>query len=240
MRRLPTTLLTMARKASEKESVVKVRTYGALMGALLTISTVEAAEAATCDCVAKPPQHKAATLRHAPAHIVKHNPDAGAEYARSYYDYRSSSHVGEVFFRPAPVARDDGWRVAPNDAHIRFYHDERVVYGPGVYPQPPEPAYPQSYYPQPDYPPQAYYPSPASDIQLSNQDVGNGGVGYGGPPGGGGGGGPAFLYMGQSGGSDVPPNGGGVNLPGGYGPTYRGVWQGPVVPTQGGGAGVGK
>lgn len=37
-----------------------------------------------------------------------------------------------------------------------------------------------------------------------------------------------------------PPNGGGVNLPGGYGPTYRGVWQGPVVPTQGGGAGVGK
>ena len=27
---------------------------------------------------------------------------------------------------------DDGWRVAPNDAHIRFYRDERVVYVPAA------------------------------------------------------------------------------------------------------------
>ncbi len=237
----------MARKASEKESVVKVRTYGALMGALLTISTVEAAEAATCDCVAKPPQHHAATVRHAPAHIVHHASGADAEYAQSYYNYNSSSHVGEVFVRtpPAPVVRDDGWRVAPNDTHIRFYHDERVVYGPGVYPPPPYavPVYPQPVYPQPIYPPQVYYPAEPSGIQLGSQDIGDGGVGYGGMPGGGGGGGgggQAFLYTGQSGGQDEPANGGGVHLPGGYGPTYRGVWQGPVVPTQGGGASVGK
>ena len=150
----------MARKASEKESVVKVRTYGALMGALLTISTVEAAEAATCDCVAKPPQHHAATVRHAPAHIVTHKPDAGAEYAQSYYDYRSASRVGEVFVRRrACGSADDGWRVAPNDAHIRFYHDERVVYGPGVYPQPLSAGLLPAAAIRP-----AYYPSPASAL----------------------------------------------------------------------------
>jgi hypothetical protein len=224
----------MARKAIEKESVVKVRTYGALMGALLTISSVEAAEAATCDCVAKPPQHRTVSVRHAPAHIIHHANGAGAEYAQSYYNYTSSSRVGEVFVRTAPMVRDDGWRVAPNDTHIRFYHDERVVYGPGVYPPP----YPPAYY----GPPPAYYPAPG--VSLDDKGWG-GGVGYdggmaGGGGGGGGYGGQAFLYGGQSGGQDEPANGGGVNLPGGYGPTYRGVWQGPRVPTQGGGANVGR
>jgi hypothetical protein len=214
--------------------VVKVRTYGALMGALLTISSVEAAEAATCDCIAKPLQHR--TLRHAPAHIVHHVSGADAEYAQSYYNYNSSSHVGEVFVRsePAPVMRDEGWQAAPNDAHIRFYHDERVVYGPGVYPQP---YYPQ---PQPYYPP-AYYPA-APGVSLDNKGWG-GGVGYGMADGGGGGGGyggQAFLYGGQGGGQAEPANGGGVNLPGGYGPDYHGNWQGPAVPTAGGGAKVGR
>lgn len=238
----------MARKAIEKESVVKVRTYGALMGALLTISSVEAAEAATCDCIATPPKH-AVTPRHAPAHIIHHASDADAEYAQSYYNYNSSSHVGEVFVHneaapilygpapmpPAPVLYE-GWRVAPNDAHIRFYHDERVVYGPGVYPPPPPPRY----YPQPYYPPAYYYPS-APGISLDNNGWG-GGVGYGMADGGGGGGygGQAFLYTGQGGGQAEPANGGGVNLPGGYGPDYHGHWQGPVVPTAGGGAKVGR
>jgi hypothetical protein len=215
--------------------VVKVRTYGALMGALLTISSVEAAEAATCDCIAKPPQHHAVTLRHAPAHIVHHVTGADAEYAQSYYNYNSSSHVGEVFVRsePAPVMRDEGWQAAPNDAHIRFYHDERVVYGPGIYPQP--------YYsqpgPQPYYPP-AYYPAPPG-LSLDNKGWG-GGVGYGMADGGGGYGGQAFIYGGQGGGQAEPANGGGVNLPGGYGPDYHGNWQGSVVPTAGGGAKVGR
>jgi hypothetical protein len=222
--------------------VVKVRTYGALMGALLTISSVEAAEAATCDCIAKPPKHHAVTLRHAPAHIVHHVSGADAEYAQSYYNYNSSSQVGEVFVRnepaPPPMMRQESWQVAPNDAHIRFYHDERVVYGPSVYPAP----YPQSYYPQPAYPPAYYYP-PAPGVSLDNNGWG-GGVGYGMADGGGGGGGgyggQAFLYTGQSGGQAEPANGGGVNLPSGYGPDYHGVWQGPVVPTAGGGAKVGK
>jgi hypothetical protein len=209
---------------------VKVRTYGALMGALLAISSVEPAEAVTCDCFAKPPHH-AVTLRHAPAHIVRHVRGADAEYAQSYYNYNSSSRVSEVFVRsePAPVMRDEGWQMAPDDAHIRFYHDERVVYGPGVYPQP--------YYRQPV--PQPYYP-PAPGVSLDNKGW-DGGVGYDGTADGGGGGyGQAFLYGGQAGGQAEPANGGGVNLPSGYGPDYHGNWQGPVVPTAGGGAKVGR
>ena len=231
----------MARKAIEKESVVKVRTYGALMGALLTISSVEAAEAATCDCIVKPPKHHAVTLRHAPAHIVHHASGADAEYAQSYYNYNSSSRIGEVFVRsaPAPVMQQQNWQVAPNDAHIRFYHDERVVYGPAVYPQP----YYSQPAPQPYYPPPAYYYPPAPGVSLDDKGWG-GGVGYGMADGGGGGGGgyggQAFLYTGQSGGQDAPANGGGVNLPAGYGPTYRGSWNGQGTPTQGGGASVGK
>ena len=210
----------MARKASEKESVVKVRSYGALMGALLTISSVEAADAATCEQVCKP---VTATMRPAPARVRK----ADAEYAQSYYNYHSASRVTEQFVRgPAQsVARDDGFRVAPNDARIRFFYDQRAAYAPPAYP-------PSAYYAAP-----AYYPGPQSGVDIEQQGF-NGGVGYGGMDGpdggGGGGGGQAFLYLGQGGGSDVPPNGGGVNLPSGYGPTYRGVWQGPVNPTRGG------
>jgi len=195
------------------------------MGALLTISSVEAAEAATCDCIAKPPQHRAVALRHAPAHIIHPITGADAEYAQSYYNYNSSSHVGEVFIRSgySPVMRDEGGQPAPNDAHIPIYHDERVVYGPGVYPQP--------YYPP------AYF-SAVPGVSLDDTGWG-GGVGHG-MADGGGGGGQAFLYGGQTGGQAEPANGGGVTLPRGYGPDYHGNWQGPVVPTAGGGAKVGR
>ena len=44
----------------------------------------------------------------------------------------------------------------------------------------------------------------------------------------------AYIYGGSAGGSDAPPNGGGVNLPPGYGPYYNGGWQGQPVPTSGG------
>ena len=140
-----------------------------------------------------------------------------------------------------PVARDEGWRAARDDAHLRFYRDYRAVIVPGA-------AYPQSYYQQPPAyyaPPPAYYaPSsyygpppvytPQDGLDIEQQGF-NGGVGaMNGPGGGGGGGGTAYLYMNNGGGSDVPPNGGGVSLPGGYGPTYQGVWQGPTVPTRGG------
>jgi hypothetical protein len=228
--------------------VVKVLTYGALMGALLTISSVEAAQAADCECIVKP-RHHAVTVRHAPAHIIHHASGADAEYAQSYYNYNSTSHVGEIFvhneaapvmYGPAPILYE-GWQVAPNDAHIRFYHDDRVVYGPGVYPAPPPPPV---YYQQSYYGPPAYYYPPAPGVALDNNGWG-GGVGYGMADGGGGGGGggyggQAFLYTGQGGGQAEPANRGGVNLPSGYGPDYHGNWQGPVVPTAGGGARVGK
>lgn len=223
---------------------MKVRSYGALMGAILTMTTVEAAEAATCPC-APVPAKQVSTVRHAPAPVVHRSKDAGAEYAQSFYNYRSASRVTEEFIRHAPVAaptarvQDGGWQVAPNDAHIHFYRDEREVIVPQA-------AYPQPYY-TPYAPPPAYYtpgpaayyppaPEPEPGLDIEQQGF-NGGVGAG-PGGGGGGGGgyggTAFLYMNQGGGSDVPPNGGGVGLPGGYGPDYHGVWQGPVVPTRGG------
>lgn len=209
---------------------MKVRSYGALMGALLTISSVEAAGAATCDNVCKP-SPQSSTVRHAPARAV-HKADTSAEYAQSYYDYRSASRVTEKFVRraaPLPEARDDGFRGAPNDARIRFFRDARAVYAPPMaYPQP----YPSAYSaaPQP-----AYYPPPQEGVDLDQQGF-NGGVGGMAGPGNGGGGygGQAFLYTGQSGGSDEPANSGGVSLPTGYGPDYRGVWHGPVNPTRGG------
>lgn len=220
--------------------MVKVRSYGALMGALLTVTAVEAADAAT------PPPPKPATVVHrAPA---VHPSNAGEAYAQSFYNYRSASRVTEEFVRHAPagaplapLARNDGWQVAPNDAHIRFYRDYREVIVPGApYPQPYYYQQPSSYYaPPPVYTPPGYAPSayaPQDGLDIEQQGF-NGGVGAMNGPGGGGGGGyggTAYLYMNNGGGSDVPPNGGGVNLPGGYGPTYQGVWQGPVVPTRGG------
>jgi hypothetical protein len=234
--------------------VVKVRSYGALMGALLTISSVEAAEAATCPCapVAPPPPSKHAAVTKAPApaqHAARD--DNGLGYAQSYYNYRSASRVTEQFVRnapvatpaPAPVARpmvqDDGWRVAPNDAHIHFYNDQREVIVPGA-------AYPQSYYAPPGayapmayaYPPSGYgYPPPEDASVDLDAKYFNGGVGgeamMGGGGGGGGGGGTAFIVN-NGGATDEAPNGGGENIPGGYGPSFQGVWQGPVNPKRGG------
>jgi hypothetical protein len=202
---------------------VKVATYGALMGALLAISAVETAEAADCTYVCKAPPHVKA-VHHAPARMIRRS--AEASYAQSFYDYRSSSHVGEVFVRtlPAPIAMipNDGFQVAPNDAHIRFVREEKVVYVPvAAYPQP--------------YPP-AYYPQPLPGVSLDERQFnigGGGGVGYAAEGGGGGGGGGGFIYSGQTE-QDVPPNGGGVNLPAGYGPSYLNAWQSGNAPARGG------
>ena len=88
-------------------------------------------------------------------------------------------------------------------------------------------------YPSTNYAPPAYHP-PQEGTELDQQGF-NGGVGdMAGPGVGGGYGGQAFFNTGQSRGSDEPANGGGVRLPSGYGPDYRGVWQGPVNPTRGG------
>ena len=80
------------------------------------------------------------------------------------------------------------------------------------------------------------YPGPQAGIDIEDKGF-TGGVGYetamGGGNGGGGGGGSAFIVN-SGGASDEPPNGGGVNTPAGYGPTYRGVWQGPTLPSRGG------
>ena len=215
--------------------MVKVRSYGALMGALLTIAGVESAEAAECNCIPAPPKHAAV---HPGPHVVHRARNAGEAYAQSGYDYRSASRVTEAFVRHAPapaivppmaappVVRDDGFRVAPNDAQIRFYRDERVIYVPtAAYPPP------AAYYPPP---PPSYYPPPV--YGTYDQSYFSGGVGYGDEAGGGGGMG-GVVTLANGGDQDSPPNGGGVNLPAGYGPGYMGGWQGQPVPTRGGLAG---
>jgi hypothetical protein len=230
--------------------VVKVRTYGALMGALLTIASVETAEAAECKCAPEAPKHQAAQPTPRPA---ARSYDNGRAYAQSGYDYRSSSRVTETFVRRAavaapamvrpapmmapPMAYDDGFRVAPNDERVRYFRDEKVVYGPMAYAPPP-----QAYYPPPDdgYGPPPFDPQDGFETGY-DLTYDTGGVGYSGGFGGGGGrfggmGGPMRAYLNDpnASGSDVPPNGGGVNLPPGYGPYYNGGWQGPPVPTSGG------
>jgi hypothetical protein len=228
--------------------VVKVRTYGALMGALLTIAGVESAEAAECNCIPTPPKHAAVHPAPRPAPHMVHRADEGRAYAQSWYDYHSASRVTESFVRhapvvvapaivrpiaPPPVVRDDGFRVAPNDARIRFYRDERVIYVPTVaYPPPPPPA---AYYPPPP-PPPAYY-GPAPTYGSYDQSYFSGGVGYGEAGGGAGGGYGGVVTLANGGDQDAPPNGGGENIPPGYGPNYLGQWQGPTVPTRGGLAG---
>ena len=237
--------------------MVKVRSYGALMGALLTIAGAETAEAAECKCIPTPaPKHHVASRPAPRAEQRKY--DDSASYAQSGYDYRSSSRVTESFVRhaaaPAPlvmptvpppmVARhDDGFRVAPADARIRFYRDEKVIYVPtAAYPPPAYYPVPQPYYPPPQQ--QSYYQGGQGYGQAAygelmdgdyDQDSFSGGVGYGAgaDAGGGGGGMTAYLYNGQ-GGSDAPPNGGGTNLPSSYGPGYLNAWQGNGVPTRGG------
>src|ERR1700733_914647 len=124
------------------------------MGALLTITSVEAAEAAppAPSCVPAPQACAPAkpVVHRAPVHL---SDDNGLAYAQSGYNYRSASRVTEAFVHtPAPA------RVAPNDAHIPFYRDEREVIVPGA-------VYPQSYYQPSSYyappPPPAYgYPEP--------------------------------------------------------------------------------
>ena len=107
-------------------------------------------------------------------------------------------------------------------------------------------AYPQSYYAPPGayaptayaFPPPGYgYPPPEDASVDLDAKYFNGGVGaqasMGGGGGGGGGGGTAFIVN-NGGATDEAPNGGGENIPAGYGPTYRGGWQGPVNPTRGG------
>ena len=223
--------------------MVKVRTYGALMGALLTIAGVESAEAADCNCIPISPKH--ATVRPAP-HVVHRARDEGKAYAQSWYDYHSAGRVTEEFVRhapsihpmaPPPVVRDDGFRVAPNDARIRFYRDEKVIYVPTVaYPPPPHAYYPPhppaAYYPPP--PPPTYY-GPAPAYGEFDQSYFSGGVGYGADAGGGGGGGlGGVVTFANGGGADVPPNGGGVVLPPGFGPGFMDGFQGQPVPTRGG------
>ena len=203
------------------------------------------------------------------AHRVRD--DNGLAYAQSYYNYRSTSRVTEAFVRsaPPPVVRpapvpapapmtqspwlqDQGWNVAPNDAHIHFY-DEREVIVPAYSQNYGPPAYAPTSYNGGGYfqgggysqggggyyqsPPMGYgYPGPQAGIDIEDKGF-TGGVGYetamGGGNGGGGGGGSAFIVN-SGGASDEPPNGGGVNTPAGYGPTYRGVWQGPTLPSRGG------
>jgi len=225
--------------------VVKVRSYGALMGALLTIAGVESAEAAECNCIPAPPKHAAAHPAPAP-HVVHHARNDGEAYAQSWYDYHSASRVTESFVRHAPVVvapvivrppqslppvvRDDGFRVAPADARIRFYRDERVIYVPTVAYPPPQ----AGYYPPPPPPPAYYGPAPAEGSY--DQSSFNGGVGYGDPAGGGGGYG-GVVTLANGGDQDAPPNGGGENIPPGYGPGFMGGFQGQPIPTRGGLAG---
>jgi hypothetical protein len=202
------------------ESVVKVRSYGVLLGAFLSISSMEAADAATCDNVCKPSPH--AMAHHARARVL-HRRDSGTEYAQSFYDYHSASRVTEEFVHRAR-GRENGFRVAPNDARIRFFR-AHAGHGPAM-------TY-RRLYPSTNYAPPAYHP-PQAGAELDQQGF-NGGVGdMEGSGVGGGYGGQAFLHTGQSRGSDEPANGGGVRPPSGYGPDYHGVWQGPVNPTRGG------
>ena len=108
-----------------------VRGYGVLLGAFLSISSMEAADAATCDNVCKPSPH-ASVVHHARAHAV-HRADDGVAYAQSYYDYHSASRVTEEFIRRRaffPPRRYDGFRVAPNDARIRFFRAHAAMARP--------------------------------------------------------------------------------------------------------------
>jgi hypothetical protein len=90
--------------------------------------------------------------------------------------------------------------------------------------------------PQAPLPLQDYYPPLPRDERYYDDGALSGGVGYGASADGSGyGGGYGGVVTFANGGyGNPPPNGGGVNLPPGYGPDYRGRWQGPPVPTRGG------
>jgi hypothetical protein len=215
--------------------VVKIPLTGALLAtAILTLTGGDAGASQSCTCV--PSRHaNSKSARHAPARIVQPASDAGAEYAQSYYDYRSASRVGEVVQVLYPAERRAlPWRVVPDDVNIHFYRDRvsyheaplpyQAGYGPAGYYGPPA-----NYYGVPT----GYYGPPPGDYGMRVNDQGfDGGVGYGMDGGGGGGGygGQAFIYGGQRGGQNAPSNSGGVNLPAGYGRDMYGNWQGPVPP----------
>lgn len=184
---------------------MKLGSCAALMGALMAISSVDATTTGS-----EPPHPTARP------DAAKNAPRPTATNRGSFYDYNAAKPVSEHLIGADVLARrDDGWRAAPNDARLGFFRGRRAGYAPMIYPYPPS----GSYYSRPG-------------VELDQQGF-NGGVG-GMEAGGGGYGGQAYLYSGQGGGSAAPSNGGGVNLPPGYGPTYRGVWQGPVNPTRGG------
>jgi hypothetical protein len=211
-----------------EESSVRVRFPGVLMSVLLVISAIGLSEAACqpkppdngarasaqiAPPAARPPQSSANTPKPAPrpAPARRAARPAGEEYAQSYYDYRSASRVIERFSFEPRFRRP-----------VRFDRDR--FYGP---------RYPRRYYaPGSGYPPPPpAYSQPRPDTRLDRREF-NGGVGDTGA--GSGYGGQAYLYPNQSGGSAMPSNGGGVNLPPGYGPDYRGAPQGPLPPTRGG------
>ena len=153
---------------------MKIRSYGALTSAfLITLSTGAAKAAdATCDCPPKVVHHAAA--RPAPARAVRRNADAEA-YAQSFYDYNSASVVSEVIARrlESSLPPEQPWKVAPDDARIRFQPTDVGM-------APPE----------------------GQPIALNDNDQWNGGVGYtmGAHPGDGGGyGGQVHLYTGAVG-----------------------------------------
>lgn len=83
-----------------------------IAGALLTSLVISTSALAgnACDCVCKP------VARHAPARMSS---DAGAEYAQSYYDYRSASAVREV----TVISQAQPWVEAPHDGNIGGYQD---------------------------------------------------------------------------------------------------------------------
>jgi hypothetical protein len=109
---------------------MKMRPYGALTSAfLLTLTTgaAQASDCCPCRCPPKAVHHAAA--RPAPVRIRHADAD---EYARSFYDYHSSSSVSEVV---SDYGDRSEWEVAPDDARIRFrpyrIHKARI-YGYGV------------------------------------------------------------------------------------------------------------
>lgn len=210
---------------------MKVRFPGVLLSALLVTSAIGLSQAACqpkpsdngarasaqiAPPAARPPQSSANTpkpaARPAAPRRTRAARPAGEEYAQSYYDYRSASRVIERFSFEPRFRRP-----------VRFYRDR--FYGPR---DPRRYGAPGSEYPPPPLPPA--YPPPRPGTRLDRGNF-NGGVGDTGA--GSGYGGQAYLYN-RGAGSAVPSNGGGVNLPPGYGPDYHGVPQGPLPPSRGG------
>jgi hypothetical protein len=107
---------------------VKIRTYGALTSAFLITLAASPVQAADVSCECPPKVVHQTAARPAPARAVRKHADA--EYANAYYDYHSANVVSEVLVHRASQQAEP-WRVAPNDANIRFHeYDTGVAYGP--------------------------------------------------------------------------------------------------------------